>query len=52
MPGEVDAEVKAEIVCKGEIVRSVLPAEGGVRAALAARILEYQFIRGQKRCAA
>jgi hypothetical protein len=52
IPGEVDCQVGAEIVCKGEIVRSVLPAEGGPRAALAARILQYQFVRGQKRCAA
>jgi len=52
MPGEVGGQVGAEVAFKGEIVRSVLPAEGGPRAALAARILQYQFVRGQKRCAA
>jgi len=51
MPVEVGGERGAEVVCQGEIVRTVLPATTDAQPALAARILEYQFIRGQKRCA-
>ena len=49
MSGEVDGQVGAEVVCKGEIMRSALPTEGGPRAALAARVLEYCFLPGRMR---
>ena len=45
---ELPTETKAEIECRGEIVRTVLPASREARPALAARIFEYQFVRRQE----
>jgi hypothetical protein len=44
---EMPTETRAEIVCRAEIVRAVLPASGEAQPALAARIFEYQFVRRQ-----
>ncbi len=45
---EMPTVTKAEIVCRGEIVRTVLPASKEGQPALAARIFEYQFARRQR----
>lgn len=49
MPVEVGGERGAAVICQGEIVRTVLPATTDAQPALAARILQYQFVRGGKR---
>ena len=38
----------AEIICKGEIVRTVRTVSPGPRLEVAARILAYRFVRGGK----
>ena len=52
IPAHIGGETGAEIVCRGEIVRTVLPASIDDQPSLAARILEYQFVRGRERLAA
>ena len=53
MPVEIGGESGAGVKCHGEIVRTVLPATNDAQPALAARISQYQFIRGHRRsCAA
>ncbi len=47
LPAEVGGETGVEIVCRGEIVRTVQPASTDAQPSLAARILEYQFVRGR-----
>ena len=52
LPVEIGGETGTEIVCRGEIVRTVLPASTDAQPSLAARILEYRFVRGRERLAA
>ena len=52
LPAEIGGETGVEIVCRGEIVRTVLPASIDAQPSLAARILEYRFVRGHKGSAA
>ena len=47
----IDGEIVGEMVCQGEIVRMVLPATIDAQPGLAARILEYCFVCGQKAAA-
>ena len=44
---EIGGEVRAVVVCRGEVVRHVLPATPDGAAALAAKILEYRLVRGR-----
>ena len=52
MPDEIDGEMGAEIVCRGEIVRTGRSTSTQAQPCLAARILEYRFARGQRTRAA
>jgi PilZ domain len=47
LPVEIGGEAGAVVVCRGEIVRRVQPATPDGPAALAAKILEYRFVRGR-----
>ncbi len=47
LPVEIGGEAGAVVVCRGEVVRSVPPATPNVPTALAAKILEYRFLRGR-----
>lgn len=46
LPAEIAGLSAAEVICRGEIVRSVQGAEPAMPAALAAKILQYQFQHG------
>jgi hypothetical protein len=46
-PVEIGGEAGAVVVCRGEIVRRVPPATPEAPSALAAKILEYRFLRGR-----
>lgn len=46
LPAEIAGLSAAEVICRGEIVRSVQGAEPRMPAALAAKILQYQFQHG------
>jgi hypothetical protein len=52
MPVEVGGEIGAEVVCRGEIVRSVLSGNEDAGGLLAASIVEYHFVRGGMRSVA
>ena len=52
IPAYLGGEAGAEIVCRGEIVRTVLPASTDDKPSLAARILEYRFVRSGESSAA
>ncbi len=43
----LSGETVAEIICRGEIVRMVLPASIDTQPRLAARIFEYRFVQSQ-----
>ncbi len=45
---EMPTVTRAEIVCRGEIVRTVLPASREAQPSLAARIIDYHFVRRQR----
>jgi hypothetical protein len=47
LPVEIGGEAGAVVVCRGEIVRQVQPATPDAPAALAAKILDYRFVRGR-----
>ncbi len=47
LPVEIGGEAGAVVVCRGEIVRIVPPATPDAATALAARILDYHFLRGR-----
>lgn len=44
---EMPTETKAEVICRGEIVRTVLPASSADQPGLAAAFFEYYFVRGE-----
>jgi PAS domain S-box-containing protein len=44
LPPELEGIGGAEVVCRGEVVRTVIPRTAEVSPALAARFLEYRFI--------
>ena len=46
LPAEIAGLAPAEVVCRGEVVRSVLPDDATVAPALAAKILQYYFQHG------
>ncbi len=48
LPAEIAGLAAAEVVCKGEIVRSVTPDSPAVTPALAAKILQYHFQHGNR----
>jgi hypothetical protein len=47
MPPAIGGEAGAQIMCRGEIVRTTLAASTDAHPLLAARILEYRFVRGR-----
>ena len=47
MPPAIGGEAGAEIMCRGEIARTVLAASPDAQPRVAARILEYRFVRGR-----
>ena len=47
LPMEIAGEAGAEVVCRGQIVRTVLPPATDAPPELAARILDYRFVREQ-----
>ncbi len=49
IPVMVGGKLGAEVICKGEIVRTVLPASTDDRACLAAKILHYRLERRRAR---
>ena len=51
VPVEIGGEIGAEVVCHGEIVRTVGSVPTDPRPSLAARILEYRFVRGRRKSA-
>jgi hypothetical protein len=46
LPAEIAGLSATEVVCRGEVVRTVEPNGGAVNPALAARILQYHFQHG------
>jgi len=48
LPAEIAGLAATEVVCRGEIVRSVGPQGRGVHPALAAKILQYHFQHGAR----
>ena len=46
LPAEIAGLSATEVVCRGEVVRSIAPQGGMVSPALAARILQYHFQHG------
>jgi len=46
LPAEIAGLSATEVVCRGEVVRSIAPQGGTVSPALAARILQYHFQHG------
>ena len=46
LPAEIAGLAAAEVVCRGEVVRTVNPESGTVSATLAAKILQYHFQHG------
>ena len=46
LPAEIAGLSATEVVCRGEVVRSIEPQGGAVSPALAARILQYHFQHG------
>ena len=48
LPAEIAGLSAAEVICRGEIVRSVKPENAGIQPALAAKILQYHFQHGSQ----
>jgi hypothetical protein len=46
LPAEIAGLAAAEVVCRGEVVRTVDPESGTVNPTLAAKILQYHFQHG------
>ena len=44
LPPELEGIGGAEVWCRGEVVRNVVPRSSEVPAALAAKFLEYRFV--------
>jgi hypothetical protein len=47
LPREIAGLAETEVVCRGEVVRTIQPSGKTLSPALAARILQYQFQQGQ-----
>jgi hypothetical protein len=45
LPPEIAGIAATEVICRGEVVRSMAPGHG-INAALAAKILQYHFQHG------
>jgi len=48
LPAEIAGLSPTEVVCRGEVVRTVQPAGEAMPPALAARILQYRFQHGSQ----
>ena len=48
LPAEIAGLSAAEVICRGEIVRTVKPESAGIQPALAAKILQYHFQHGSQ----
>jgi len=48
LPVEIGGEPGALVFCEGQIVRTVLPATTDARPALAAKILDFLFVRSRE----
>jgi CheY-like chemotaxis protein len=48
LPAEIAGLAAAEVVCRGEVVRTVNPESGTVSSVLAAKILQYHFQHGSR----
>ena len=48
LPAEIAGLAAAEVVCRGEIVRTVKSESGTVSPTLAAKILQYHFQHGSR----
>lgn len=48
LPVEIGGEPGALVFCEGQIVRTVLPATTDARPALAARIVDFLFVRSRE----
>jgi hypothetical protein len=48
LPAEIAGLSAAEVVCRGEVVRTVKPEQPTMSPALAAKILQYQFQPGSQ----
>jgi PAS domain S-box-containing protein len=48
LPAEIAGLSAAEVICRGEIVRTVRPETAGIQPALAAKILQYHFQHGSQ----
>ncbi len=48
LPAEIAGLSAAEVICRGEIVRSVTPEHPSIQPALAAKILQYHFQHGNQ----
>ena len=46
LPAEIAGLAAAEVVCRGEVVRTINRESGTVSATLAAKILQYHFQHG------
>jgi hypothetical protein len=43
LPAEIAGFAPTEVICRGEVVRSIEGREGTISSALAAKILQYRF---------
>ncbi len=48
LPAEIAGLAAAEVVCRGEVVRTIDPRSGKVTPVLAAKILQYHFQHGSR----
>ena len=48
LPAEIAGLSPTEVICRGEIVRTIQPAEEAMPPALAAKILQYRFQHGSQ----
>jgi len=48
LPAEIAGLAAAEVVCRGEVVRTIDPESGNVSPTLAAKILQYHFQHGSR----
>lgn len=52
LPSEIGGEKAAEIICQGWVVRALTPSTTEKVPVMAAKILEYHFVRGFDECEA
>jgi hypothetical protein len=48
LPAEIAGLSPTEVICRGEVVRTIKPAEEAMPPALAAKILRYHFQHGSQ----